>query len=178
MSNTTAHTTTLSSPFGDLILCATAHGLCAVAFAASSQDVWRHLHRHKIDTFTAGDSPILTAARAYLESYFAGERPALNFPLDLRGTAFQRTVWQALLTIPYGETRAYRDIALQIERPRAVRAVGQAVGANPVSIIVPCHRVVGRNGDLVGYGGGLRLKQALLALEKGLRELPLPTSAY
>lgn len=178
MSTTSALTTTLTSPFGDLILCATEQGLCAVAFAASSQAVLRHLRRHRIATFSAGESPILAAARAYLESYFAGERPELNFPLDLRGTAFQRAVWQALLTIPYGETRAYSDIARYIERPRAVRAVGRAVGANPVSIIVPCHRVVGRNGDLVGYGGGLHLKQALLALEQGLRELPLPESAH
>lgn len=178
MNNTSAFTTTLNSPLGDLVLCATEQGLCAVAFAASSQDVLRHLRRHKITTFTTGESPILTTARAYLENYFAGERPVLNFPLDLRGTAFQRAVWQALLTIPYGETRAYSAIAQQIERPRAVRAVGRAVGANPISIIVPCHRVVGRNGDLVGYGGGLHLKQALLALEQGARELPLPASTH
>jgi len=100
-----------------------------------------------------------------LDAYFAGRLRRFTLPLDLRGTPFQKTVWKALLDIPYGETRSYSDIARTIGRPAAVRAVGLANGANPVSIIVPCHRVIGKRGDLVGYGGGLERKRALLALE-------------
>ncbi len=169
--------TTMPSPFGTLTLYATEQGLCAVTFARGDEAIRRHLKRYGITSIATGSPPILDAARAYLEAYSAGENPPLTFPLDLRGTAFQRAVWQALLTIPYGETRAYSDIAAQIERPRAVRAVGRAIGANPISLIVPCHRVVGRNGALVGYGGGLELKRALLALEQGARHLPLNTDS-
>ena len=92
-------------------------------------------------------------------------------PLDMRGTAFQRQVWEALLTIPYGETRSYGEIAAAIGAPTASRAVGAANGSNPVSIIVPCHRVIGANGRLTGYGGGVHRKDALLALESGAQRL-------
>jgi methylated-DNA-[protein]-cysteine S-methyltransferase len=101
-----------------------------------------------------------------LGEYFAGERTDFDLELDLVGTAFQRRVWQALLTIPYGETRSYGQIAHQIGAPGASRAVGLANGHNPVGIIVPCHRVIGANGSLTGYGGGLDKKRALLGLER------------
>ena len=101
-----------------------------------------------------------------LESYFAGERTEFDLELELLGTPFQRSVWAALLTIPYGETRSYGEIAAQIGSPGAFRAVGLANGHNPIGIIVPCHRVIGSNGSLTGYGGGLDRKRALLALEK------------
>ena len=101
-----------------------------------------------------------------LESYFAGERIEFDLELDLVGTPFQRSVWAALQTIPYGETRSYGEIAAQIGSPGAFRAVGLANGHNPIGIIVPCHRVIGSNGSLTGYGGGLDRKRALLALEK------------
>ena len=101
-----------------------------------------------------------------LESYFAGERFEFDLQLDLVGTPFQRRVWAALLTIPYGETRSYGQIATQIGSPGAFRAVGLANGHNPIGIIVPCHRVIGSTGSLTGYGGGLDRKRALLALEK------------
>ncbi len=101
-----------------------------------------------------------------LESYFAGELFEFDLGLDLVGTAFQRKVWAALLTIPYGQTRSYGEIAAQIASPGAFRAVGLANGHNPIGIIVPCHRVIGSNGSLTGYGGGLDRKRALLALEK------------
>ena len=101
-----------------------------------------------------------------LESYFAGERTEFDLELELVGTPFQRSVWAALLTIPYGETRSYGEIATQIGSPGAFRAVGLANGHNPIGIIVPCHRVIGSNGSLTGYGGGLDRKRALLALEK------------
>jgi methylated-DNA-[protein]-cysteine S-methyltransferase len=101
-----------------------------------------------------------------LEAYFAGERTDFDLRLDLVGTMFQRRVWEALLTIPYGETRSYGEIARQIGSPGAFRAVGLANGHNPIGIIVPCHRVIGSNGSLTGYGGGLGRKRALLDMER------------
>lgn len=97
--------------------------------------------------------------------YFSGQRQSFSFPLHVHGTSFQENVWAALTTIPYGETRSYQDIAHQIGKPKAVRAIGQANHVNPLSIVVPCHRVIGKNGNLTGYGGGLSLKAELLALE-------------
>jgi len=101
-----------------------------------------------------------------LEAYFAGQRTTFDIQLELRGSQFQRQVWEALLTIPYGETRSYGEIAEQIGAPGAARAVGFANGSNPIAIIVPCHRVIGAGGGLTGYGGGLDRKKALLELEK------------
>jgi O-6-methylguanine DNA methyltransferase len=107
----------------------------------------------------------LQQAKDELQRYFAGERVQFSCPLDLHGTAFQIMVWKELTRIPYGETRSYGEIALSIGRPAAVRAVGAANGSNPVAIIVPCHRVIGSNGHLTGYGGGLPTKAWLLSLE-------------
>jgi methylated-DNA-[protein]-cysteine S-methyltransferase len=101
-----------------------------------------------------------------LEAYFAGQRTAFDLQLDLRGSKFQLQVWEALLTIPYGETRSYGEIAEQIGAPGAARAVGFANGRNPIAIVVPCHRVIGASGGLTGYGGGLHRKRVLLELEK------------
>jgi O-6-methylguanine DNA methyltransferase len=100
-----------------------------------------------------------------LSEYLSGGRREFSLPLDLRGTAFQLAVWRELLKIPYGKTSFYGEIAARIGRPNAARAVGAAIGANPVPVIVPCHRVIGKNGDLVGFGGGIDLKRRLLALE-------------
>jgi O-6-methylguanine DNA methyltransferase len=102
-----------------------------------------------------------------LHEYLAGERERFTVPLDLRGTTFQLAVWEQLRQIPYGSTASYGELAQAIARPRAARAVGQALAANPVPILVPCHRVVGIDGHLVGFGGGLPLKERLLALERG-----------
>jgi methylated-DNA-[protein]-cysteine S-methyltransferase len=104
-----------------------------------------------------------------LEAYFAGERTEFDLELKLIGSEFQRRVWQALLTIPYGETRSYGEIAEQIGAAGAARAVGLANGHNPIAIIVPCHRVIGANGSLTGYGGGLDRKRSLLDMEKGVK---------
>lgn len=112
------------------------------------------------------DDTAFTAAVEQLGAYFAGERKEFDLDVELAGTAFQRRVWAALVTIPYGETRSYGEIARQIDAPSASRAVGLANGRNPISIIVPCHRVVGSNGSLTGYGGGLERKRALLDLEQ------------
>jgi O-6-methylguanine DNA methyltransferase len=111
--------------------------------------------------------PLLNEAARQLRDYFAGGLRDFNLPLDPRGTDFQRRVWRELATIPYGATRSYLQIANAIGAPKAVRAVGAANGANPIAIVVPCHRVIGAGGKLVGYGGGLPLKQRLLALERG-----------
>ena len=119
-----------------------------------------------------GSKTKLRAAAHQLDEYFAGTRSQFDLPLHPSGTAFQLEVWGALLTIPYGETVSYKDIARRIRRPRAVRAVGAANGANPLAIIVPCHRVIGSHGDLVGYGGGLPIKRWLLAHERQFAPVP------
>lgn len=111
------------------------------------------------------DGEALAPYLAQFRAYFAGELQRFTLPLAAVGTPFQRAVWQALCDIPYGETRSYRDIALAIGKPTAMRAVGAANGRNPLSIIVPCHRVIGKDGSLTGYAGGLPIKQALLRLE-------------
>jgi methylated-DNA-[protein]-cysteine S-methyltransferase len=112
------------------------------------------------------------ALRPQLDAYFAGERIRFDVPLNPQGTPFQRSVWDALRAIPYGTTATYREIASAIGNPRAVRAVGLANGRNPISIVIPCHRVIGADGSLTGYGGGVACKRALLDLEAGV--LPLP----
>jgi methylated-DNA-[protein]-cysteine S-methyltransferase len=114
------------------------------------------------------DDPVLTEAVDQLTAYFAGERTSFELPLALHGNAFEQRVWAALRTIPYGETTSYGEIARRIGAPTAARAVGLANGRNPIAIIVPCHRVIGANGKLVGFGGGLPMKRALLDLEQGI----------
>ena len=115
-----------------------------------------------------GEPPSALAELVFrqLDEYFAGTRTEFTFPYRLHGTPFQEKVWEALRQIPYGETRSYKDIAEAIGHPKAYRAVGMANNANPIFIAIPCHRVIGANGSLVGYGGGLEMKKALLELEK------------
>jgi methylated-DNA-[protein]-cysteine S-methyltransferase len=149
-----------ASPLGPMIVAATDKGLAGL---------WFEGQRHLPDTAAwphAPDHPVLRDAVAQLSDYFAGRRTRFELPLDLQGgTAFQQSVWQALLAIPAGGTASYGDISRQVGRPAAVRAVGAAVGRNPLSIVVPCHRVLGRDGALTGYAGGLERKSALLELE-------------
>jgi methylated-DNA-[protein]-cysteine S-methyltransferase len=137
-------------------------------------------HRHepaRAEDATRDPEP-LREARRQLEEYFAGERREFFLPLEPAGTDFQQPVWQALRTIPYGETISYGELASRIGNPRAVRAVGLANGRNPLSIVVPCHRVIGADGSLTGYGGGLERKRFLLALERGsVREVATPLQA-
>ena len=113
-----------------------------------------------------GQTPLLEETQRQLLEYFAGKRQQFDLPLRPEGTPFRQQVWQALLSIPYGQTRSYRDIAASVGAPRAVRAVGGANHHNPISIIIPCHRVIGADGSLRGYGGGTAIKTALLALER------------
>jgi methylated-DNA-[protein]-cysteine S-methyltransferase len=151
---------TMKSPVGRLTLVGSDRGLAAVLWERDD------LARVHFGALTAGARhPILQAAQRQLQEYFAGKRRKFTVKLDFAGTEFQHQVWQALRTIPFGETRSYGDIAAQIGRHKAVRAVGAANGRNPLPIIVPCHRVIGADGTLTGFGGGLDIKAQLLALE-------------
>ena len=154
----TAQATT-SSVLGPILLARTANGLAGAWFAGQKH------HPGVLDLPDLPDDPLLVDAADQLRAYFAGEAVGFELPLDLQGTPFQRCVWQALLRIARGRTRSYGEIAAAVGSASAVRAVGGAVGRNPVSVIVPCHRVIGRDGALTGYAGGLERKQALLALE-------------
>ena len=155
--------TRFESPLGTMLLAATDRGLAGLWFVGQRHGPdsagWAEDPRH----------PVLVAATAQLAAWFAGERTRFELPLDLQaGTPFQQDVWTALLAIPRGGTTSYAELARRLGRPRAARAVGAAVGRNPVSIVVPCHRVVGTGGSLTGYAGGLERKTALLRLEGAL----------
>ena len=152
----------MDSPVGALKL--VAHDQALVAVMWDNEDHKRVRLAELIENI---QHPMLLRVKQQLEQYFAGQRQQFNLPLDFQGTDFQQQVWRALLTIPYGETRSYKDIALQIGNEKAVRAVGAANGRNPISIIAPCHRVIGSGGALVGFAGGLDKKQILLSLEQG-----------
>ena len=161
--NTVRVCTRYESPLGTMLLAATDAGVAGV---------WFEGPRHGPDASgwrEDGQHPVLREAVAQLRAYFAGERTGFELPLDLdAGTPFQRSVWSALLAIPRGATTSYAQIARQLGRPQAARAIGAAVGRNPVSIVVPCHRVLGTGGNLTGYAGGLERKTALLRLEGAL----------
>ena len=151
----------MSTPVGQLKLVAHETALVAV--------LWQNENPKRVrlaELVEQRDHPILCAAQKQLAEYFAGTRQQFDLPLDFEGTDFQKKVWQALLQIPYGETRSYKQIAVQLGNPKAVRAVGAANGKNPISIIAPCHRVIGASGKLVGFAGGLDNKQLLLKLEQ------------
>jgi methylated-DNA-[protein]-cysteine S-methyltransferase len=152
----------MDSPVGRLTLFATGEGLAAVLWENDRPG------RVRLTPATMDDTdPWLVEAERQLEEYFAGRRTEFDVRLDVAGTPFQRKVWSALLTIPFGETRSYKQIATQIGIPGAMRAVGAANGRNPASIIAPCHRVIGSTGELTGFAGGLAVKAQLLALERG-----------
>jgi methylated-DNA-[protein]-cysteine S-methyltransferase len=164
--------TTFQSPLGTMIIAATAKGLAGLWFEGQ-----RHLPPELAGPHQSApqkadpEHPVLKNVSQQLTEYFAGQRSRFEVPLDLTsGTAFQQSVWQALQAIPYGRTASYGDVSRRVGKPTAVRAVGAAVGRNPVSIIVPCHRVMGANGSLTGYAGGLDRKTALLKLEGSRQE--------
>ena len=151
---------TLRSPVGELTLVASANGLAAILWENDRPG------RVKLNIVAQDDNhPVLRETERQLNQYFAGTRTHFDLPLDFAGTDFQKKVWAALLTIPFGETRSYAQIAAQVGSPKAVRAVGAANGRNPISIVAPCHRVIGSNGTLTGFAGGLDAKRVLLALE-------------
>lgn len=161
------------TPVGEILLGAFGNQLCLCDWKQSKHRV-RNDNRikrllgveHEVSCLA-----LLTIQRARLEleEYFSGKRMSFDVPLLMVGTDFQRRVWQTLLSIPYGETASYMDIAHSIGNPKGVRAVAQAIGSNPISIFVPCHRVVGSNGHMTGYAGGMAAKQFLLQLEDGSR---------
>ena len=154
MTTTTAYTV-VPSPVGDLVLTAGGDALDRIGFAA----------RTPVDPSWRRDDPAFAEAARQLAEYFAGGRRAFDLPLAPAGTPFQRQVWAALTALPYGVTTSYAALAERLGRPGSARAVGAANGANPLAIVVPCHRVVGADGSLTGYAGGLAAKRALLALE-------------
>jgi methylated-DNA-[protein]-cysteine S-methyltransferase len=157
----------MDSPVGRLQLVATNEGLAGILWERDRPSRVRLNIEAEDDTH-----PVLVETECQLREYFAGRRTAFELPLDVEGTDFQRKVWNALRTIPFGETRSYGQIARQIGSPDAVRAVGAANGRNPVSIVTPCHRVIGSTGKLTGFGGGLDAKARLLALEDSLHRDP------
>ncbi|MET0328705.1 MAG: methylated-DNA--[protein]-cysteine S-methyltransferase [Luteimonas sp.] len=152
-------TRTIDSPVGPLFLAASDAGLHAVEFAE---------HRHPVqrgDDWRPGPHPVLDAAAIQLGEYFDGTRRSFDLPFAARGTEFQKQVWNGLTRIPYGSTASYVELARMVGKPSASRAVGAANGRNPLSIVVPCHRVIGAGGTLTGFGGGLPTKEFLLTLE-------------
>jgi len=164
------HTAETDTPIGLCRVASTGQGLAYVELPHASGRGLRGWLRHY-----AAEADVVEAfapnrvAIGQLLEFLEGKRTEFDLALDLRGTPFQRAVWSALLEIPYGETRSYRQIAQAVGRPNAVRAVGAANGANPVSLVVPCHRVIGADGRLAGYGGGTDVKARLLAMERSLR---------
>jgi methylated-DNA-[protein]-cysteine S-methyltransferase len=151
----------MDSPVGNLKLVASDQGLVAI--------LWQNDKPSRVrlnELVEDATHPILLDTERQLREYFAGKRKTFSIPLDMRGTSFQKNVWHALLAIPFGETRSYGQLAKQLGNPQAMRAVGAANGRNPISIIVPCHRVIGSSGKLTGFAGGLETKAQLLSLEE------------
>jgi methylated-DNA-[protein]-cysteine S-methyltransferase len=153
---------TVDSPVGRLTLVAKGSKLAAI--------LWEHERANRVrlgEMVEAENDPTLNEIDRQLKEYFEGKRTRFDLELDFKGTEFQKKVWAALLTIPFGETRSYAQIAAQVGNPKAVRAVGAANGRNPISIVAPCHRVIGASGELTGFAGGLKAKEILLAIEGG-----------
>jgi methylated-DNA-[protein]-cysteine S-methyltransferase len=162
--DTTLHFQDMSSPVGRLRLIASDSALVGIWFEQG-----RDAARHR-GSLPEKPSSVLGRARTQLQEYFAGQRRDFDLPLDPRGTEFQLRVWQRLLKIPYGETTTYGALASELGDARASRAVGLANGSNPIPIVIPCHRVIGADGSLTGFGGGLAIKQQLLELERADRQ--------
>ncbi len=156
----------MASPVGPLLLATDGAALALIDFQSGP-------HARRPDAGWLEDAAPLTSAIRQLEEYFASERRTFDLPLAPQGTAFQRAVWEALPRIPYGETMSYGELARRIGKPKACRAVGLANGRNPLPIVVPCHRVIGADGSLTGFGGGIDIKRRLLALEREAASPPL-----
>jgi O-6-methylguanine DNA methyltransferase len=162
----TLYYASMKSPVGNLTLFASDKGLFSLFLPVKGCEITEALLRKKPPKIRfVRDERRLRESVRQIEEYFRGKRTAFSLPLDLRGTDFQKKVWKAISGVPYGETETYGGIAKRIRHPAATRAVGAACGANPVPIVVPCHRIVGRDGSLTGFGGGLGMKKKLLELE-------------
>ncbi len=162
--------TTFSSPLGRLLIAATRRGLCSVKLGASAAELRERLAEEFSRAALVDDSETLEPLRERILAFLDGDGTLARVPLDIRGTVFQRKVWDALRSIPRGETRSYGEIARAIGAPKAVRAVGSACGANPVALVIPCHRALRADGSLGGYAWGVERKQKLLAIEKRARK--------
>lgn len=149
------------SPVGDIFIVADNKHLKALTFACN----WE-TEKKRMGELSCDSNDIIKKTQTQLKEYFAMERTVFDLPIKFSGTEFQQKTWQALLTIPYGETRSYSEQARLIDNPKAVRAVGRTNGLNPIAIVAPCHRVIGKSGKLTGYGGGLDIKKFLLDLER------------
>jgi methylated-DNA-[protein]-cysteine S-methyltransferase len=172
---TTAALVAVPTAHGTFEAALTERGVRCLMFPNQPGAAERWLGRHLPGVAVRTSDPRAALLADELDAYFRGDVTAFTVPVDLAGTPFQLSVWRQLRAIPYGEVRSYADVARAIDRPRAVRAVGAANGANPVPIVVPCHRVIGSSGALTGFGGGLDWKRRLLAIENAARweELPL-----
>ncbi|MBX3020274.1 MAG: methylated-DNA--[protein]-cysteine S-methyltransferase [Bdellovibrionales bacterium] len=155
--------TVMPSPAGEMYLVASEKGVAGVLWNIKNPEQLRFKGARQDPS-----NPFLLQLMDELKEYFAGKRTQFDVPIDMQGTEFQKKVWRGLLSIPYGKTTSYKELAEKIGRPSASRAVGMANGRNPISILVPCHRVIGANGTLTGYAGGLKSKDFLLTLEKAL----------
>lgn len=157
-----------NSPCGEVILASVGDELCLCDWYEKpcAERNKRRLERLLNAEFITASSPILEKTKTELDEYFAGKRKTFNIPLHPVGTDFQKQVWQALLEIPYGETRTYKEIAKRVNNLKGVRAVAQAIGANGMSILIPCHRVIGSNHSLTGFAGGIEAKRLLLDIER------------
>ena len=164
MSDDRHYFTTVDGQFGKLTLVATDRGLRAL--------IWPDDSSYRVplpsELIAEDDHPILAIGRLQVEEYLAGDRIEFDIKLDLRGTEFQQKVWLSLALIPLGQTATYGEQASRIGRPKAVRAVGGAIGRNPISIILPCHRVIGASGDLTGFAGGIETKRSMLVFERAM----------
>lgn len=153
-----------NSPIGYLHALSNGKKITALVFDSS----WKSFIKKQSYSLIEKKDSVLSLTEKQLKEYFLGKRTQFNIPLELDGTQFQTQAWEALLKIPYGKTISYQEQALKIKNPKAVRAIGGANGQNKICIIVPCHRVVGKNGSLTGFGGGIEIKKQLLQLEKSI----------
>lgn len=169
---TTIVTKIIQTPFGEMLAGSTENGLCLLEFTDTNRIDWQFENLEKVFSTSIetcknkGDKPLFNKLDKQLHAYFSGELKHFDIPLDTKGTPFQMQAWDALLTIPYAETRSYQEQATAIGNPKAFRAVASANRNNRISIIIPCHRVIAKDGSLAGYGGGLDRKEFLIKLEK------------
>ena len=168
MMSTIVHLQYYASPCGEIVLASVEDKLCLCDWneRPCAEKNMRRLVRLLNAEFVEETSAVLERAKIQLDEYFARSRKTFDLPLHLVGTDFQKRVWNALLEIPYGETRSYKEIALKVDNLKGVRAVAQAIGANGICIIIPCHRVVGSDHSLTGFAGGLEVKRVLLGIER------------
>ena len=166
--------TKIPTPVGIMIAGATAIGICMLEFMDRRMLEMQldRLKKYHFADLAKGDSPFFVQLNTELQEYFSGARKTFDVPLDIKGTKFQESVWKALSAIPYGKTISYQDQAIAINNPKAVRAVAKANGDNRIGIIIPCHRVIGKNGKMTGYGGKIWRKKYLLNLETSVNRVP------